>query len=349
MQLLVVSVLAAALILTNAPRALAAGATLYVDPGTSVAEADTIGTSLRLSADDNKITFVNFNVIYDSSKLEFTGTDQNGSPFSNTRGGGRGGSINVAAGSMDDRVSGDVPVIGLKFRIIDRTGSTTLSINNAGVYNDMYINVASSTSGAVYDFDAIGPSDQSPDQQTPAITPAPTVTVAPSSVPARPTEMPAPKRTKTVADAAGVPPANQNSTVLSAPEIEVPIANSVAPKDEFPDQKGSVFIAEKPRQQQPTSLVDSYWLAAAGAIGFLVTMFVIWRRYASRFTRRAYEVIPPLASMWPTGTDELDVNNSEPAIPFIPVAQPNAISISEAEETDQSWKYDINSPLMNTL
>ncbi len=345
------------LVLTAKPVA-AAGAMLYVDPVSSMASDDYIVANIRLNADTNNVTFVQLNLGYDAGKLEFITTEPSGSPLSHPRGGGGNGSISLAAGSYEDRVNGDVPVINLKFRILNRTGTTTLTITNPSVYNDSYSNVASSTSGATYNFgggEAATPGSTAP--VVPTVTPTPPTTFTPTNTPYRPAAVSAPSKKKEVKPEASVNPIvdTTDPPVVEADAAAVMnyLQSQGLTQDDSPS--GSVFL--KPNDPAPEQ--SSLSLLRLASIGALVLAGVaiipllakrIWHIVRVAFGRtRKFEIVPPLA-LWSSpeaDNDELQV--VQDSLPYIPIAQPQPNQAVGSEEKDYEWMYDINSPLMNTL
>jgi hypothetical protein len=323
-------------------RASAEGAALYIDTTSSNVTDSVLGANIRLNTGTNNVRSVQFGLQYDTSKLQFLTSDGSGSPFTQLDASNGRSSVSVNAAGNNAKVTGDVPLIILKFRILSRSGSTSLSFLNPSIYNENYIEVSSTTSGATFDLsDATQPTGNS----APTITPTPPRT-SPAAVPAaitpnRPRVASVPVMTS--------PPAHPDKPPVSEP---VEVTETTSSQTNLPARTGSVFLRPEPKTSESTLPPAVRWLLAGWVCLSLVAILAIYswrikhalRNIISRKSTGRYESIPPLIILSQSNSD-----SSPDAIPFIPLAHQESDQSVPSEGQEYEWPMDLDSPMMNTL
>ncbi len=369
-------------VLLYTPRVAAVGATLYIDTNANSTTENILSANIRLNADTGQVSSVQFGLAYDTAKLEFLSGESSGSPLTNPTASAANGNVSVAAGSSSDKVTGDVPITNLKFRILVRSGSTALTFTNPRVYNVNNSEIASWAAGATYNFgEATTPTSPGPS--------APTVT------PTTPVATASPRPTVTAANKTSMPVTNSPAAPSDNPPKTAPTTDATAPSVQTENlfRSGSVFLKPDAQAAKNVKFPLLQWILGGVISAVLATTLFI---YATRFWRksmfldkafalksvtttalptveivpessqsepipgsivtwsnpeRQYEVIRPLRTLPTEGelTPATNPNSPQVSLPHIPVTETQNEQAIETGEKTSEWMYDINSPLMNTL
>ena len=151
-KLLIISLLATAFLVAEAPEAQAAGS-IYLSPASgAIAQGSAFNVSVRVNTGGASVDTVQANLSYPTDKLDFLGIGYSGSAFGiQAEGSGGGGSIKIGRGNLS-AVSGDLLVGTITFQAKTSSGTGTISFTSGTEADKAGKVIVSATGSATFSF-----------------------------------------------------------------------------------------------------------------------------------------------------------------------------------------------------